>query len=156
MASKKIKCLMPNFLDLTLYKGSTLFYNIPFFPTDSGFRKWWFDRAIRRSFTDFLDNLVLTSNRKLRYFLPCLPDDPYLDANFNPAGNYHVRAPGNRHRARTANSSAASVTKTHWHVESCFGKESALKMMGVKYEVPQQYFAPCRIQGYSNQPIIYI
>ena len=99
---------------------------------------------------------MLTSNGKLRYFLPCLPDDPYLDANFNPAGNYHVRAPGNRHRARTANSSAASVTKTRWHVESCFGKESALKMMGVKYEVPQQYFAPCRIQGYSNQPIIYI
>ena len=123
---------------------------------DSGFRKWGFDRQVRRSFTDWMDRLVQNTNGRFRYFLPCLPDDPYLDTNFNPAGNYLNRAPGNRHRARTANSSAASVTKSRWHVESCFGREYALQIMGVRSEVPQHYLSACQIPGHANQPRLFV
>ena len=67
-----------------------------------------------------------------------------------------MRAPGNRHRARTANSSAATNTKSRWHVESMFGREHCLKILGASREVPQQYFAACQIPGHMNQPSIYV
>ena len=97
------------------------------------------------------------SNGRFHYFLPCLPDDPYMDVNFTPVGNYRGnRGPGNRHRARTANTSAATCTKSRWHVESLFGKENALQIMGTRHELPQQYFSPCNIPPFENQPVIFI
>lgn len=123
---------------------------------DLGFKKWGFDRTVRRSFTDYLDNLEQTSNGRFRYFLPRQQADQFLDRNFNPAGIYQALPPGNRHRARTANSSAASNTKSRWHVESMFGREHCLQILGSRYEMPQQYFAPCQIPGHENQPAIFV
>ena len=85
-----------------------------------------------------------------------MPDENYLDQNFNPAGSYQNRGPNNRHRARTANTSAVTVQKTRWKVESLFGKENALQLMGCRYEMAQQYFSACHIPGFENQPNIFI
>ena len=108
---------------------------------DSGFYKWGFDRKIRRSFVDYMVQIRLQTNSRVRLFLPCLPSGVYLDINLDNAGSYLVRAGGNRHRARTANTSAVSVTKTRWVVEGTFGKEAGvLKISGSLHMVPQQYF----------------
>ena len=124
--------------------------------SDNGFRKWGFDRRQRRSFTDVLDQIKQNSNGRFHYFLPCLPDEAYLDQNFNPVARYQVRGPGSRHRARTANTSAVTNTKSRWPVEGLFGKEQNLQIMAVRYEFPQQYFSPCNIPGFENQPMIFI
>ena len=126
------------------------------FSGDQGFRKWGFDRTIRRSFTDVLDNLVQNSMGRFHYFLPRLQSDQYLDKNFNVAGRYQNLPPGNRHRARTANTSAVTCTKSRYHVECMFGREFDLKVLGVRSEVPQQYLSPCGIPGHENQPVLFV
>ena len=123
---------------------------------DSGFYKWGFDRANRRSFINFLDNLVITSNGRFHYYFPLKKSDQYLDRNFNPVGSYQMLPPGNRHRARTANSSAVTCTKSRWHVESLFGREHCWKILGGSSELAQQYFASSRIPGHENQSVIYV
>ena len=107
---------------------------------DSGFYKWGFDRQIRRSFVDYMRQIGQQTNGRVRLFLPCLPNGNYVDINLNVAGSYLVRAGGNRHRARTASTSATTVTKTRWVVEVTFGKEAGVtKISGSTHMVPQQY-----------------
>ena len=103
-----------------------------------------------------LDQIKQNSNGRFHYFLPRLPADDYLDLSFNVAGNYQIRGPGNRHRARTANSSAVTNTKSRWPVEGLFSKEYDLQIMGSRHEFPQQYFSPSKIPGFTNQPVIFI
>ena len=109
------------------------------FLADSGFYKWGFDRQIRRSFVDYMDQIRQQTNGRVRLFLPCLPHGDYMDRNLNIAGSYPQTAGGNRHQARTANTSCVTVTKTRWTVEATFSKENALKISGSKHMVPQQY-----------------
>ena len=107
---------------------------------DSGFYKWGFDRQIRRSFVDYMDNIRLQTNGRVKLFLPCLPSGSYVDNNLNVAGSYAPHtAGGNRHRARTASTSCVTVTKTRWCVEATFAKEYALQISGSRSMVPQQY-----------------
>ena len=58
---------------------------------------------------------------------------------------------GNRHRSRTANSSAAICTKSRWPVESLFGREKQLCIMN---NVPQQFLSSCGILGFESQSIL--
>ena len=106
---------------------------------DSGFYKWGFDRQIRRSFVDYMNQISLQTNGRVKLFLPCLPGGEYRDMNLNTAGSYQLRAGGNRHRARTANTSCVTVTKIRWCVEVTFLKEWGLQISGSRYMVPQQY-----------------
>lgn len=120
---------------------------------DQGFRKFGFDRANRRSFTDYEDDLEVRTNGGFRYFTPCFPSDPFRDQNFNPVGQYGVGqlAGGTRHRSRTANTSAACCTKTRWAVEVLFSRERHLSMLGAKAEVPSHYLNPCGIPNFDSQ-----
>lgn len=119
---------------------------------DQGFRKFGFDRAIRRSFTDYEDDLEVRTNGGFRYFTPCFPSDPFRDQNFNPVGQYGAgQLPGgSRHRSRTANTSTAGCTKTRWAVEVLFSRERHLSLLGAKAEVPNQYLEPCGIPNYGS------
>ena len=118
---------------------------------DQGFRKFGFDHANRRSFTDYEDNLEQRSNGAFRYFTPCFPHDAYRDQNFNSVGRYAQLPGGSRHRSRTANTSAACCTKSRWPVESLFCRENHLSLLGSKSEVAGQYLNPCGIPNYSSQ-----
>ena len=110
------------------------------FLADAGFYKWGFDRQIRRSFVDYMDQRKQQTNGRIQLLLPCLPSGDYLDRNLNIAGSYLQRAGGNRNRARTANTSCVTVTKTRWVVEATFAKEYALQISGSRHMAPQQYF----------------
>ena len=88
-----------------------------FFISDAGFYKWGFDRQHRRSLVDYMDDKTRQSNGRVRLLLPCLPKGNYLDRNFRIAGSYRIKAGGNRHRSRTANTSCVTVLKTRWCVE---------------------------------------
>jgi hypothetical protein len=118
---------------------------------DQGFRKFGFDHQIRRSFTDYQDNLQVISNGGFRYFTPCFASDLYRDNNFNPVARYQNLPGGTRHRCLTANTSSACCTKTRWVVEAQFGKESQLKLLGCSSEVPQQYLSSCGIPNFESQ-----
>ena len=106
---------------------------------DSGFYKWGFDRQVRRSFVDYMDQKKQQTNGRIQLILPCLPRGNFLDINLNIAGSYPQTAGGNRHRARTANTSCVTVTKTRWCVEATFAKEFDLQISGSRSMVPQQY-----------------
>ena len=121
---------------------------------DQGFRKFGFDHANRRSFTDYEDDLQQRSRGGFRYFMPRFPHDSYCDQNFNPVGQYAQLPGGSRHRSRTANTSAATCTKTRWVVESNFLRESHLSLLGASSEVPRQYLNPCGIPNYDSQSIL--
>ena len=118
---------------------------------DQGFRKFGFDHTIRRSFTDYLDNLELLTRGVLRYFTPSFPSDPYRNQNFNIVARYNQLPGGNRHRCLTANTSAAVCTKSRWPVESLFGRENQLAIMN---NVPQQFLASCEIPGFESHSIL--
>ena len=105
---------------------------------------------------DYQNDLVNRTNGRFRYFIPCFPTDNYRDLNFNIAGQYLNIAGGNRHRARTANTSSTCCTKTRWPVEALFGKESNLNILGSNTKVPQQYLSSCGIPGFESQSVLAI
>ena len=110
-----------------------------------------FDRQVRRSFIDYEDDLQRRSNGGFRYFTPSFPSDMYCDQQFNPVGQYAILPGGPRHRSRTANTSAACCTKTRWPIESLFGRESQLSLLGARTEVPNQLLSPCGIPNFDSQ-----
>ena len=118
---------------------------------DQGFRKYGFDHAVRRSFIDYQDNLVVQSGGGFRYFTPSFPSDLYKDQNFDPVARYQNLPGGSRHRSRTANTSAACCTKSRWPIESLFGRESQLSLLGAKAEVSSHYLSPCGIPNFESQ-----
>ena len=74
---------------------------------DQGFRKFGFDRTVRRSFIDYQNDLQNRTHGGFRYFTPSFPSDSYRDQAFNPVGQYATILGGPRHMSRTANSNAA-------------------------------------------------
>ena len=114
-------------------------------------RKFGFDHANRRSFLDYLSNVQVRSNGRFQFFTPCFPSDQYRDIHFNNVGRYANLPGGQRHRSRTANTSAACCTKSRWAVESLFGRESQLRLLGANSEVPTQYLQPCGIPNFGSQ-----
>ena len=122
---------------------------------DLGFVKYGFDRTVRRSFIDILDQIRNHSPR-FKFFLPCRSGDQYCDRNFNAVASYQPIPPSPRHRARTANTSAVTCTKARWHVECTFAREWAFQITGTRKEVPQQYLMPSTINGFESQPNLYV
>ena len=118
---------------------------------DLGFVKYGFDRTVRRSFIDILDQIRNHSPR-FKFFLPCRSGDQYCDRNFNAVASYQPIPPSPRHRARTANTSAVTCTKARWHFECTFAREWAFQITGTRKEVPQQYMMPSTINGFESQP----
>jgi hypothetical protein len=118
---------------------------------DQGFRKFGFDHAIRRSFTDYQDELVARTNGGFRYFTPSFPSDQYRDQHLNVAGTYANLPGGSRHRSRTANTSATACVKTRWPIETLFGKEHQLSILGSVTEVPNQYLSSSGIPNFESQ-----
>ena len=121
---------------------------------DQGFRKFGFDHTIRRSFTDFEDDLVIRSNGGFRYFTPSFPSDEYRNQHFDAVARYANLPGGSRHRSRTANTSAACCVKTRWPIETLFGKEHQLSILGSVSEVPNQYLSSCNIPNFESQSIL--
>ena len=124
---------------------------IPYFFLSAPLRKFGFDHANRRSFLDYLNNVQVQSNGRFQFFTPCFPSDQYRDQHFNNVGRYANLPGGPRHRCRTANTSAACCTKSRWAVESLFGRESQLRLLGANSEVPTQYLQPCGIPNFGSQ-----
>ena len=123
---------------------------------DQGFRKFGFDHANRRSFTDYQDNLENITNGGFRYFTPCFPSDFYRDQNFDTVAQYPNLPGGSRHRCLTASTSSSCCTKTRWPVEALFGKEHQLKLLGSEVEIPQQFLSSCGIPNHESQSILYV
>ena len=91
-----------------------------------------------------------------RYFTPCFPSDQYRDRNFDPVARYPQLPGGARHRSRTANTSAATTTKTRWTIESLFGRERNFHILGTGGEVPNQYLSPCNIPNFESQSTLMV
>ena len=46
---------------------------------------------------------------------------------------------------------AACCTRTRWPIESLFGRESQLSLLGARTEVPNQLLSPCGIPNFDSQ-----
>ena len=49
-----------------------------------------------------------------------------------------------------------NCTKSRWPVESLFGKERQLKLLGSAAEVPQQFLSSCGIPNFESQSVLFV